>query len=74
MEFPIKNITPCIKHLELSCNKQKDGGVMVYWIEPLTLDPRVAGSIPVNAWHFCSSARHFIHIAALHPGVEMGTR
>ena len=23
---------------------------MVYWIEPLTLDQRVAGSIPVNAW------------------------
>ena len=25
---------------------------MVYWSEPLTLDQRVAGSIPVNAWHF----------------------
>ena len=32
---------------------------MVYWIEPLTLDQKVAGSIPVNAWHFCPSARHF---------------
>ena len=42
---------------------------VVYWIEPLTLDQRVAGSIPVNAWHFCPSAIHFIHIAALHPGV-----
>ena len=43
--------------------------IMVYWSEPLTLDQRVAGSIPVNAWHFCPSARRFIHIAALHPGV-----
>ena len=43
---------------------------MVYWSEPLTLDQRVPGSIPVNAWHFCPSARHFIHIAALHPGVN----
>ena len=42
---------------------------MVYWIEPLTLDQRFAGLIPVNAWHFCPSARHFIHIAAIHPGV-----
>ena len=25
---------------------------MAYWIEPLTLDQRVAGSIPVNGWHF----------------------
>ena len=25
-------------------------GAVVYWIEPLTLDQRVAGSIPVNAW------------------------
>ena len=41
----------------------------VYWIEPLTLDQRVPGSIPVNAWHFCASARHYIHIAALHPGI-----
>ena len=40
------------------------GGAVVYWSEPLTLDQRVAGSIPVNAWHFCPSARHFIHIAA----------
>ena len=31
---------------------------LVYWIELLTLDQRVAGSIPVNAWHFCPSARH----------------
>ena len=35
--------------------------VHVYWIEPLTLDQRVAGLIPVNAWHFYLSARHFIH-------------
>ena len=47
----------------------KWGGAVVYWIEPLTLDQRVAGSIPANAWHFCPSARHFIHIAALHVGV-----
>ena len=40
----------------------------VYWSEPL--DQRVPGSIPVNAWHFCHSARYFIHIAALHPGVK----
>ena len=26
-------------------------------------DQRVAGSIPVRAWHFCPSARHLIHIA-----------
>ena len=45
------------------------GGAVVYWSEPLTLDQRVAGSIPVNAWHFCPSARHFIHIAALYPVV-----
>ena len=30
---------------------------MVYWIEPLTLDQRVAGSIPVNAWHFLSFSK-----------------
>ena len=30
---------------------------MVYWIEPLTLDQRVAGSIPVNAWHFLSYSK-----------------
>ena len=48
-----------------------DGGAVVYWIEPLTLDQRVPGSIPVNTMPgtFCPSARHFIHIAALHPGV-----
>ena len=45
------------------------GGAVVYWIEPLTLNQRVPGSIPVSARHFCPSARHFIHIAALHPGV-----
>ena len=44
-------------------------GAVVYWSEPLTLDQRVAGSIPVNAWHFCPSVRHLIDIAALHPGV-----
>ena len=43
------------------------GSAVVYWIEPLTLDQRVAGSIPVNDWHFCPSTRHFTHIAALHP-------
>ena len=47
---------------------------MVYWIEPLTLDQRVAGSIPVNAWHFCPSARHFYPHCCSHPGVLMGTR
>ena len=30
---------------------------MVYWIEPLTLDQRVAGSIPVNVWHFLSFSK-----------------
>ena len=30
---------------------------VVYWIEPLTLDQRVAGSIPVNAWHFLSFSK-----------------
>ena len=30
---------------------------MVYWSEPLTLDQRVAGSIPVNAWHFLSISK-----------------
>ena len=45
------------------------GGAVVYWIEPLTLDQRVAGLILVNAWHFCPSARHFIHTTALHPGI-----
>ena len=45
------------------------GDSVIYWIDPLTLDQRVACSIPVNAWHFCPSARHLIHIAALHPGV-----
>ena len=30
---------------------------MVYWIEPLTLDQRVPGSIPVNAWHFLSFSK-----------------
>ena len=37
-------------------------GAVVYWIEPLTLDQRVAGSIPVNAWHVCPSARYLIHL------------
>ena len=39
-------------------------GAVVYWIEPLTLDQRV------NRVRFPSmpSARHFIHIAHLHPG------
>ena len=37
-------------------------------IEPLALDQRVAGSTPIDAWHFCP----FVHIAALHPGVQMG--
>ena len=40
------------------------GGAEYYWLVPLTLDQRV------NArHHFCPSARHFIHIAALHPGI-----
>ena len=30
---------------------------VVYWIEPLTLDQRVPGSIPVNAWHFLSFSK-----------------
>ena len=41
-------------------NNQSDsyiGGAMVYWIEPLTLDQRVAGSIPVTAWHFLSFSK-----------------
>ena len=33
------------------------GGAVVYWIEPLTLDQRVPGSIPVNAWHFLSFSK-----------------
>ena len=42
---------------------------LVYWIEPLTLDQKVAGVISVNAGHICPSARrHFIHVAALHTG------
>ena len=35
----------------INCNC---GGAVVYWFEPLTLDERVPGSIPVNAWHFLS--------------------
>ena len=30
---------------------------MVYWIEPLTLNQRVPGSIPVNARHFLSFSK-----------------
>ena len=33
------------------------GGAVVYWTEPLTLDQRVAGSIPVNAGHFLSFSK-----------------
>ena len=29
-------------------------GAVAYWIGPLTLDQRVLGSIPVNAWHILS--------------------
>ena len=43
-------------------------GAVVHWIEPLTLDQRVAGLIPVNDWCSCPSARHSIHIVALNPG------
>ena len=52
-------------------NSITSGSAMIYWIEPLTLDQRVAGLIPVNTctWHFCPSARQFIHIAAQNPGV-----
>ena len=39
---------------------RRSGGAVVYWIEPSTLDQRVVGSIPVNAWQFCPSARHSI--------------
>ena len=45
------------------------GGAVAYWIEPVTLNQRVVGSNPDNARHFCPSARQFIHIAALDPGV-----
>ena len=31
--------------------------VYVYWIEPLTPDQKVAGSIPVNAWHILSFSK-----------------
>ena len=41
------------------------GGAVVYWIEPLTLDQRVAGSIPVNAGHFLSFSKTLYP----HPGV-----
>ena len=33
------------------------GGAVAYWIGPLTLDQRVVGSIPVNAWHFLSFSK-----------------
>ena len=43
---------------------------MGYWIEPLTLDQTVAGSIPSQCLALLSfEARRFIHIVALYPGV-----
>ena len=41
----------------------KAGGAVVYWIKGFRVRfPSMPGT-------FCPSARHFIHIAALHPGV-----
>ena len=45
------------------------GSAVAYWIEPVTHDQRVVGSNRDNAKHYCPSARQFIHIAALDPGV-----
>ena len=50
------------------------GGVMVLWFGRVTRDQRVVGSNLTHAWHFCPSARQFIHIAALDPGVVNGYR
>ena len=43
------------------------GGAVVYWMEPLTLDQEVAGSIPVNPWHFCPSASTLYPLCCSHP-------
>ena len=42
---------------ECTCKIIISGGAVVYWTEPLTLDQRVPGSIPVNAWHFLSFSK-----------------
>ena len=44
-------------------------GVMVYWSIHSTLTLRARVRISPSPWHFCPSARQFIHIAALDPGV-----
>ena len=59
-----KDILPLIINeslIGLTQGSRSCGGAMVYWIEPLTLDRWVAGLIPVNAWHFCPSARNYPH-------------
>ena len=39
---------------------------------PLDSHAESPGSNPTVARHFCASARHLIHIAALDPGVKWG--
>ena len=34
---------------------------------PLILDQRIAGSIPINSWHFCPLSRHSIKICCSPP-------
>ena len=45
------------------------GGVVVYWSIHSTLTLRARVRISPSPRHFCPSARQFIHIAALDPGV-----
>ena len=45
------------------------GGVVVYWSIHSTLTLRARVRISPSPRHFCSSARQFIHNAALDPGV-----
>ena len=44
-------------------------GVVVCWSISLDSHAESPGSNLTIAMHFCPSARNFIHIAALHPGV-----
>ena len=65
----VRDTDTCVCHFGQVYTAMWRCHAVVYWVEPLTLNQRVAGLIPVNAWHFCPSARHFIHIIVLYPGV-----
>ena len=63
-------IRTCLYSIPYVTCYNNSGGLAVYWSvrQTLKLKAGVRGRVIIPS-HFCPSARHFIHIADLYPGV-----